>query len=58
MNHNAVDENICEKSVYEVKSSDVQLERLELASNSIASWTPWCSAASVFTDQDVNAFLA
>lgn len=47
------------KSVCEEKriSSDVQLKRLELAANSVASWTPWCSTASVFADKDVNAFL-
>lgn len=40
------------------RSSNVQLEGLEFAANGVASWTPWCSAASVFADEDVNAFLA
>jgi hypothetical protein len=40
------------------QSSDVQLEGLELAANSVASRTPWCSAASVFADENINTFLA
>lgn len=46
------------RNVQRKKSSDIQLERLEFAANGVATWTPWCSAASMFADEDVHAFLA
>jgi hypothetical protein len=38
-------------------SSDVQLKRLELAANGIATGTPWCSSASMFADENIHTLL-
>jgi hypothetical protein len=38
-------------------SSDVQLEWLEFAANTVAPWTPWCPTSSVLADKDIDAFL-
>jgi hypothetical protein len=40
-----------------IPSSNVQLERLELATNGVAAWTSWSPTPCVFTDKDVYTLL-
>jgi hypothetical protein len=38
-------------------SSNVKLERLELAANGVAAWTSRSPASGMFADKNVDAFL-
>ena len=45
------------KETWTESSSNVQLKRFELAADGIATWTSWCTATSVFADENVYTIL-